>query len=89
VVELPPIKQPGDFLAFRFQRAGACLEDVFSPDGIEELHDQLIVARGLNSAGVYLGYPLAISNFAIAAMNLAAELGFDLVDADIVRQVQP
>ena len=69
--------------------AGACLEDVFSPDGIEELHDQLIVARGLNSAGVYLGYPLAISNFAIAAMNLAAELGFDLVDADIVRQVQP
>lgn len=33
VVELPPIKQPGDFLAFRFQRAGACLEDVFPRTG--------------------------------------------------------
>ena len=89
VIELPPIKQPGDFLAYRFQRAGANLEEVFTPDGIEELRSQLVVARGLNSSGVYLGYPLAISNFAIAAMNLAAELGFSNVNADIVRQVHP
>ena len=77
VVELPPVKHPGDFLAFRFQRAGSRLEDIFAPDGVEELRNQLVVARGLNAASVYLGYPLAISNFAVASMNLAAELGFE------------
>ena len=89
VVELPPVKQPGDFLAFRFQRAGSRLEDIFAPDGVEELRNQLVVARGLNAASVYLGYPLAISNFAVASMNLAAELGFETVTADVVRQVHP
>ena len=88
VIDLPPVKEPEKFLAHRFQRAGLNLSDIFDADALDELRQQLMVAKGLNTPGVFLGYPLAISNFATAALNLAAELGFDRVSADVVRQVK-
>ena len=87
-VELGPVKNPADFLAHRFSRAGADLAVVFEPDALEALRDRLIVARDLSGKGAYKGYPLAISNFATAAMNLAAGLGERTVTADVVRQVR-
>ena len=32
-------------------------------------------------------YPLAVNNLVSAAINQAAELGFDIVDADVVQGV--
>lgn len=87
-IHLEPIKQPADFLAHRFRRAGADLGDAFEPEALEALRDRLIVARDMSGKGAYKGYPLAISNFAIAAMNAAADLGERLVTADVVRQVR-
>ena len=89
VVELPAIKEPGEFLKHRFGRAGAEFAAIFERDAVDELRGQLLVAGGVGNPGIYLGYPLAISNFAIASMNRAAELGFETVTADVVRQVQP
>lgn len=89
VVDLKPIKQPGEFLAHRFGRAGLDLAAVFDADALEVLRQQLLVAPGLNTPGDYQGYPLAISNLATASINTAADLGFDLVTADVVRQVRP
>lgn len=87
-IRLEPIRQPADFLTHRFRRAGADLAEAFEPDALEALHDRLIVARDMSGKGAYKGYPLAISNFAIAAMNAAADLGERLVTADVVRQVR-
>ena len=87
-VELGPVKDPADFLSHRFSRAGADLAAVFEPDALETLRDRLIVARDMSGKGAYKGYPLAISNFATAAMNLAAGLGERTVTADVVRQVR-
>lgn len=87
-IHLEPIRQPADFLAHRFKRAGADLADAFEPEALEALRDRLIVARDMSGKGAYKGYPLAISNFAIAAMNAAADLGERLVTADVVRQVR-
>ena len=87
-VKLEPVKNPADFLAHRFNRAGADLAAIFEPDALEALRDRLIVARDLSGKGAYKGYPLAIGNFATAAMNLAAGLGERTVTADVVRQVR-
>ena len=87
-IHLEPIRQPADFLAHRFKRAGAEVGDAFEPEALEALRDRLIVARDMSGKGAYKGYPLAISNFAIAAMNAAADLGERLVTADVVRQVR-
>lgn len=87
-VKLEPVKNPADFLAHRFGRAGGDLAAVFEPDALEALRDRLIVARDMSGKGVYKGYPLAISNLAAAAMNLAADLGERTVTADVVRQVR-
>ncbi len=87
-VKLGPVKNPADFLAHRFGRAGGDLAAVFEPDALEALRDRLIVARDMSGKGVYKGYPLAISNLAAAAMNLAADLGERTVTADVVRQVR-
>lgn len=87
-VKLEPIKNPAEFLAHRFERAGADLAAVFESDALETLRDRLVVARDMSGKGAYKGYPLAISNFATAAMNLAAGLGERTVTADVIRQVR-
>lgn len=87
-VKLEPIKKPSEFLAHRFSRAGADLGLVFDDDALEALRDKLMVARDRSGQGINMGYPLAISNYATAAMNLAAGLGEKLVTADVVRQVR-
>lgn len=87
-VKLEPVKNPADFLAHRFNRAEADLAAIFEPDALEALRDRLIVARDMSGKGIYKGYPLAISNLASAAMNLAAGLGARTVTADVVRQIR-
>ena len=43
---------------------------------------------GNQGNGVYMGYPLMITNLAIAALNLAAGIGEKQVTADVVRMVR-
>ena len=89
VIELPPIKDPEAYLAFRLRAAGADITKIFDDAALTLLRDQLVVASSLNSGGVYLGYPLAIANLARAAMSKACELGEDMVTADVMHLVQP
>ena len=89
VIDLPPIKDPEAYLAFRFKTAGADINNIFEPDALALLREQLMVASSLNSNGVYLGYPLAIANLARAAMSKAYEIGESIVTGDVMRLVQP
>lgn len=89
LVHLPAVQDLKDFLTFRFSRVRADMTTVFSPDALEELQNRLVAARDNSGHGVYMGFPLMISNFAIAAMNYAAAVGEKQVTADVVRQVQP
>ena len=89
VIELPPIKDPEAYLAFRFKVAGADIANIFEPEALAMLREQLVVASSLNSSGVYLGYPLAIANLARAAMSKAYEIGESSVTGDVMRLVQP
>ena len=89
VIDLPPIKDPEAYLAFRFKVAGADISTIFEPEALAMLQEQLVVASSLNSNGVYLGYPLAIANLARAAMSKAYEIGESIVTGDVMRLVQP
>ena len=89
IIELPPIKDPEAYLAFRFKVAGADISNIFEPEALALLQEQLVVASSLNSNGVYLGYPLAIANLARAAMSKAYEIGESIVTGDVMRLVQP
>lgn len=77
------------YLQHKFARAGADLAKVMDESAIDAVAERLTVksrtAKGteLNS----LLYPLAVNNLVSAAMNQAAELGFERVDGDMVRGV--
>lgn len=86
VVELAPIRpeQLGEFLKFRLERAGVPLEKVIDNTGIQAIAERLTTAgRGDRS----LLYPLAVGNLMVAALNLAAQLGEPVVNAQIVQGV--
>lgn len=89
VVRVDPIEDIAGFLGFRFSRVGLDIGKMLTPDGIEEIKRRLTVAQDNSGRGLYMGYPLMITNLTIAALNLAAEVGERQISADVVRMVQP
>lgn len=88
VLTLPALDNIGEFLRFRFRRAGLDLAHYFTPDAIEAMEKELYVARNSQGRGVFYGYPLAVSNLAVAALKCAAALGEDKVSAGVIRQIK-
>lgn len=90
-VTLPAIEggRLDEFLRFRFERAGKDLREIIDESGIQAVAARLSQTgrRGGRDESISLLYPLAIGNLVIAAMNLAAELGVPVVNADIVKGV--
>jgi type II secretory pathway predicted ATPase ExeA len=90
-VTLPPIEggRLNEFLMFRFERAGKKLQEVIDESGVQAITARLSQAsrKGGRDEAVSLLYPLAIGNLVIASLNLAAELGVPLVNADVVKGV--
>ncbi|MDK4680425.1 ExeA family protein [Kingella negevensis] len=77
------------YLKHKFERVGVKIEDVLTDTAIDAIAARLTVtSRSKNqSQQQSLLYPLAVNNLVSAAMNQAAELGFERVDADIVQGV--
>ncbi len=88
VLSLPALDNIGEFLRFRFRRSGLDLADYFTSDAIEAMEKELYVARNSQGRGVFYGYPLAVSNLAVAALKCAAALGEDKVSAGVIRQIK-
>lgn len=90
VVTLRPMNgNLGEYLAFKFKRVGVEVDQVITEDGIEALRDRLTGSRGMSGGRgmVSFVYPLAVGNFMTAAMNVAAEIGAPVVDADVIKRV--
>lgn len=88
VHHLPAISDPGDFIRYRFEHAGADSRAVFAPGALDAIRESLTVSPDSRGDGVYMGYPLMIANLATAALNLAASVGEKQVTADVVRMVR-
>ena len=88
VVELLPLDNNlEEFLAFKLQRAGKQLTDIMDASAVDAIRARLSNPGSNRKNRVSLLYPLAVSNLVIAAMNLAAELVFPQVTADVVKGV--
>jgi type II secretory pathway predicted ATPase ExeA len=71
-----------DFLTYRFGRTGKKLIDVIDQTGITQIAERLVSKSGASQL-----YPLAIGNFMLAAMNIAAKIGQPVIDAAIIDEV--
>lgn len=77
------------YLKHKFARVGADYSKVLDQSAIDAVAERLTV-KSRTKLGIEqhsLLYPLAVNNLVSAAMNQAAELGFDVVDGDVVRGV--
>ena len=89
VAELRPLDAMlSDYLLFKLKRQDKALAEVIDASGVDALRARLTVSIGRpGQQSVSLLYPLAVSNLLCAAMNLAAELGVPVVNADVVKVV--
>jgi type II secretory pathway predicted ATPase ExeA len=71
-----------DFLAHRFGRVGKSLSEVIDQTGIAQIAQRLVAKSGASQL-----YPLAIGNFMLAAMNIAANIGQKVIDAAVIDEV--
>lgn len=80
------------YLKHKFARAGGDAAKVLNQsavDAVDAVAERLTV-KSRTAKGTELHsllYPLAVNNLVSAAMNQAAELGFGIVDGDVVRGV--
>ena len=89
VLELKPLgtgKEVAEYLDIKFNRLGKERAKIISDEGCEAIAAKL---RKQTRRGVIysVGYPLLINNWTRMAMNQTAELGADLVDADVVNSL--
>ncbi|HAV2045363.1 AAA family ATPase [Klebsiella pneumoniae] len=88
VVELLPLDTELErFLKFKFERAGKPITDVLDNSAVDAIRARLSNNIGGRRGVVSLLYPLAVSNLVIAAMNMAAQLGVPVVNADVIKAV--
>lgn len=88
VVQLPPLdNQLTEFLTFKFGRTGKPINEVLTDCAIEAIRNRLSQVKSGRREAVSLLYPLAVSNLIIAGMNLAAQIGVPVVDADVIKGV--
>lgn len=85
-VELEALSNVESYVRHRCQRAGANYDAIFDKDAMGELRLKL---SGPPEKGKKLGksllYPLLVGNVLTQAINRAARLGADKVDAEIIR----
>jgi type II secretory pathway predicted ATPase ExeA len=87
VVELDPLangREIGDYLSLKFRRLDLDRKTIISDEGCEALAARL--RRKTREDVVYsVAFPLLINNWTRRALNMAADLGADQVDAEVVN----
>jgi type II secretory pathway predicted ATPase ExeA len=87
VLELSPLgsgKEIADYLDIKFKRLGKKRKEIISDSGCEAVAVRL--RKQTRTEIVYsVAYPLLINNWTRKAMNLAVELGAEIVDAEVVN----
>ena len=89
ILELKPLgtgKEIADYLDIKFSRLGKVRTKIITDEGCEALAAKL--RKQTRNHVIYsVGYPLLVNNWTRRAMNEAAELGADVVDADVVNSL--
>ncbi len=75
------------YLTLKFKRIGSDLGKVISPDGLKALAERLIIRDRYGKLVESRIYPLLVNLYSSKAMNLAAEMGEELVNAEVVAAI--
>lgn len=90
LVQLPPLDAHLEgYIRFKLQRVGADMTTIFAADAMDAIRAKLLIAKthGKTRDIISVMYPLMVNNLITAALNQAASLGFDKIDADLIREV--
>jgi len=89
IVTLEPFTQTSlvDYLQHRCKSADRKLSDFIDESGIEAICEKLTRNVRGNNTSESLLYPLAVGNLLTGALNVAAELGENVVTRDLVKEV--
>ncbi|MDR2942797.1 MAG: type II secretory pathway, component ExeA, partial [Treponema sp.] len=87
ILELSPLgsgREIADYLDIKFKRLGKKRKEIITDTGCLAIAERL--RKQTRTEVVYsVAYPLLINNWTRKAMNLAVELGAELVDAEVVN----
>ena len=89
IVTLEPFTQTSlvDYLQHRCKAAGRKLSDFIDESGLDAICAKLTRNVGRKNQSESLLYPLAVGNLLTGALNVAAELGSDVITGDLVMEV--
>lgn len=76
-----------DYLALKFKRVGAKIEDVFTDEAIKALSNRLTNKDGRTGKIISHAYPGLVNNYAAKAMNLACQMGCEKVTEEVVLEI--
>lgn len=87
MVELQPLNAyVGDYVKHKFARAGLNYETIFAPDAMSGL-TACLSQFNKNGMSVSYLYPKIVNNAVISAMNFCAEIGQDVITADVFNEI--
>nr|DAI22380.1 MAG TPA: type II secretion system protein [Caudoviricetes sp.] len=88
IVELAPLDNCLEqYVEWRLKSIGRKTDEIFDKTALDAVRNRLVMTNSRNKTQTSLLYPLAVGNLLTGAMNLAAELGSELVTADVIKGV--
>lgn len=88
IVELAPLDTCLEqYVEWRLKSIGRKTDEIFDKTALDAVRNRLVMTNSRNKTQTSLLYPLAVGNLLTGAMNLAAELGSELVTADVIKGV--
>ncbi|MFB3926395.1 MAG: ExeA family protein [Syntrophales bacterium] len=76
-----------DYMALKFKRVGAKIDDIFTDEAIAALSKRLTDRDGRTGKTISRAWPGLVNNYAAKAMNLACQMGCDKVTEDVVMEI--
>ena len=77
----------GDYLKHKFSRINVDINTIFTSSAIDAIGLRLTQSTR-DKRLISMTYPLIVNNLVIKILNQAAEIGANLIDADIVNATQ-
>ena len=88
IAELSPLgDRLGDYLKHKFSRINVDINTIFTSSAIDAIGLRLTQSTR-DKRLISMTYPLIVNNLVIKILNQAAEIGANLIDADIVNATQ-
>lgn len=88
IAELRPLNgNLEEYVTLKFKRVGKKPTEVLAKDGYDAIRARLTLRRRGSDGVESMLYPLVVNNLLVKAMNLAAEIKADKVNADVIKGI--